>query len=302
MKVFKSKRGRVTLYLACLLLLIVVLGFTYKSLPYEYKQPTKEKIYALKARIEITSYQFDDGQNTVFADYSDKKILAIGDSQTAAYRWQYYLARLIHADISTHAKGGIGMLAMVDGDRILSNTDGVGLDNTGRNNIARLSSKEVGDKDYIIVMGLYNENDCFEKHRGSRYDMYPTDTTYCGQFNYMVKRIKEELSWANNTRCKLILATPHLFGKYPYADKDAYYYRNIGMLDTLKVLSVVNDMEFCDLTQLAGIDSTNWNVFQSGKLLLESSPYYSMAQYPNNRDNLHLNQRGHMKIAVAIAK
>ena len=118
----------------------------------------------------------------------------------------------------------------------------------------------------------------------------------------MIGRIKDELIKANNTKCKIILATPHLFGEYPFNDKNAYYYKNIGMIDTLKILSNVNNIECCDLTNLSGIDSTNWDVYHSCDLLDKSNPYYSIAKCPQNKDNLHLNRRGHIRVAVAIAE
>lgn len=282
--------------------LITILGFVYKSLSFEYKQPIREKFYTFKTYVEIKTHNYEDGQNEIFVDFSKKKILAIGDSQTAAFKWQNYLAHLIHADINTHAKGGIGMLEMVDGQIPQPQTNGVDPNNFGVSYIPSLRTKDVVGKDYIIIMGLYNENKCFEEYCGTKHDLYPRDTTYCGKFNYMVTRIKNELNKANNTKCTIILVTPHIFGKYPYNDKDAYHYKNIGMIDTLKTLSSYNDIKFCDLTNLSGIDSTNWNIYQSGKFLDKNSPYYSIAKYPQNNDNLHLNHRGQMKVAVAVAK
>ena len=194
------------------------------------------------------------------------------------------------------------MIAMVDGEIPSSIVKEANPNNFGVERITPLTPNDVLGKDYIIVMGLYNENWAFDEKRGSRFDMYPKDSTYCGKFNYLVKRIKDNLRMANNTDCKLILVTPHIFGKYPFNNNDAYHYLNRGMIDSLKVMSSIDSLFFCDLTQLAGIDSTNWNTYHSCSYMKKSSPHYRLAKYPQNQDCLHLNKRGQMKIAVAIGK
>ena len=161
--------------------------------------------------------------------------------------------------------------------------------------ILPLSSDDVKDKDYIIVMGLYNENRAFESQYGSTKDLYPTNNTYCGRFNQMIKRIREELAKSRNNKCQIILAGPHCFGKYPYNDKDAYHYA--GLSDSLNVLCEHNNIAYCELMRSAGIDSTNWCIYQSGGYVTDDPK-----ANPHITDNLHLNKRGQMKVAVAIAK
>lgn len=46
-----------------------------------------------------------------------KNVLVIGDSITAAQKWQKKLNTLLEMNVTTHAKGGVGTVAMVDGDK-----------------------------------------------------------------------------------------------------------------------------------------------------------------------------------------
>jgi hypothetical protein len=174
--------------------------------------------------------------------------------------------------------------------------------NFGVRHLPPLSTDDVADKDYIIVMGLYNNNWTYIKNRGALDDMYPADSTYCGQFNYMVKSIKDKLSLAGNGGCNVIVASPHVFGKYPYGEHDAYYYMRLGLVETLDSLCQRNNIDFCDLTQYAKIDSTNWNNYHLNGYITKDSPEFCIAKYPENKDQLHLNKYGHMAVASGIAR
>ncbi len=274
---------------------LFVLAFGYHYLPIQYKLPIREQVKPLLAKIDYLKYSYNDGQDAVFTNFNGKNILVIGDSQTSTYQWQTYLGCLINANIDTHAMGGIGMLAMVDGDIQPNKVKGVDPNNFGVDHIFPLNKNDVKNMDYIIIMGLYNENRNFENHYGHLSDLYPQKDTYCGTFNYMIKRVREVLMKSNNKNCDIILAGPHLFGKYPYNDNDAYHY--VGLSDSLNSLCNYNHIKFCDLRKLAGIDSTNWNVYQNGDYVT-TDPRAN----PKIKDNLHLNKRGQMKVAIAIAK
>jgi lysophospholipase L1-like esterase len=217
------------------------------------------------------------------------------------YKWQNYLGFMLGANVTTHAKGGIGMLEMVDGDKTLK-SDNADPNDFGVQRLLPLSTDDVADKDYIIVMGLYNNNWVYETNRGFLSDVYPVDSTYCGQFNYMVKRIKEELKHSQNVNCHIIIASPHIFGKYPYNNNDAYRYITLGMIDTIDSLCTRNNVDFCDLTKYAKIDSTNWDNYHLNGYITKDSPEYCIAKYPENKDQLHLNKYGHMVVASGIAR
>jgi hypothetical protein len=165
-----------------------------------------------------------------------------------------------------------------------------------------LSTEDVADKDYIIVMGLYNNISTYIENRGVLVDMYPEDSTYCGQFNYIVKCIKDKLLQSGNVDCRIIVTSPHIFGKYPFGEHDAYYYIRLGLIETLDSLCQRNNVDFCDLTKYAKIDSTNWDNYHMNGYITKESPYYSIAKYPENKDQLHLNKYGHMEVARGIAE
>ena len=278
-----------------ILVLLVLLIIIYHYLPIRYKLPIRKSGKTLVAKLEYVTYSYDDGQNDQFKYFRGGQFLVIGDSQTAMYKWQTYLGCLIHADIDTHARGAIGMVEMVDGNLKTEKSLNIDPNSFGVDYILPLNVDEVKNKDYIIIMGLYNENNSFENQYGYRTDLYPQKNTYCGRFNYMIKRIRQELSKSRNTSCKIILAGPHLFGRYPYNEKDAYHYS--GLSDSLHLLCKDNKIAFCNLRELSGIDSTNWALYQNHNYV-KNDPLAN----PNILDDLHLNKRGQMKVAVAIAK
>lgn len=80
----------------------------------------------------------DTAEKAVAAGYAElsgswkgKKALVIGDSITAAGKWQKKLEELLGMNVATHAKGGIGILRMTDGDNGLDGTYNAETDKNG---------------------------------------------------------------------------------------------------------------------------------------------------------------------------
>ena len=80
----------------------------------------------------------DTAEKAVTAGYAElsgswkgKKALVIGDSITAAGKWQKKLEELLGMNVATHAKGGIGILRMTDGDNGLDGTYNAETDKKG---------------------------------------------------------------------------------------------------------------------------------------------------------------------------
>ena len=48
-----------------------------------------------------------------------KNVLVMGDSLTAANRWQIKLNTVLGMNVTTHAKGGLGMLDIINGDNAI---------------------------------------------------------------------------------------------------------------------------------------------------------------------------------------
>lgn len=157
------------------------------------------------------------------------------------------------------------MLQMVDGEQI---DDVVGSSDKlsyASNKLPRLSSDKCKNQDLIIIMGIYNTMEGFRLNYGDYEDCYPKDSTFCAYFNYMIKRVREELDNAHNEKCRIAFAAPHLFGSGPYMKRTAYEYA--GLYDSLKKICNYQNIDYCDLNHYAGIDSTNWSVYSYGKCL-----------------------------------
>ena len=192
-----------------------------------------------------------------------KNALVIGDSITAAGQWQKKLNEDLGINVTTHAKGGIGIIAMVDGDK------GLGGDYDNETNasgtIYPLDTDKVKDKDLIVVLPAYNE-------RGREYgqigDLYPAQTTIIGMMQYQINRIYEELTKADNLNCKVLIATPHCAGAYNYNYIDGYgeYPANSGrtmqtLSNTIKEICNYNNIPVCDLWHNSGINKFTWNIY-----------------------------------------
>ena len=194
--------------------------------------------------------------------FKGKILLAIGDSVTAQKYWQNQVGEILGMKVRTHAKGGIGIIQMVDGDGSGDAPEGYDPDNFGTSRIYKLNTEDVKDVAIIVIMGFYNERSKASNEHGEAADMYPDDDTYIGRLNYAVKRIYEELAKANNNTCRIVICSAHKYGKYPYSDQDAYFDGDT-ILQYTKVASDYNSLPCIDLMHNGGINKYNWNLFQN---------------------------------------
>lgn len=276
----------------------------------------------------------------VSGSWKDKKALVIGDSITAAGKWQKKLEELLGMKVFTHAKGGIGILRMTDGDNGL---DGTYNSETDKNGVLRpLMASDVEDVSLIVVLPAYNER---ATTFGKVGDCHPAESTICGRIQYLLNRIYDELKDAGNLTCHVLMATPHCAGKYPYVDADGYeeYPAGTGqtmekLSDTIRAVAQANNVAVCDLWHDSGISSRTWSVFgaqknavneQYAKYPLDSSgnvtgntpqryvngqsyyqnrngkvvleKYTGTAPYPFNGDQLHCSSAGYARIGECIA-
>lgn len=277
---------------------------------------------------------------TVSGSWKGKKALVIGDSITAAGKWQKKLEELLGMKVSTHAKGGIGILRMTDGDNGL---DGTYNAETDKNGILRpLMASDVEGVSLIVILPAYNER---ATTLGKVGDCHPEESTICGRIQYLLNRIYDELEDAGNLTCHVLMATPHCAGKYPYVDADGYeeYPAGTGqtmekLSDTIKTVAQANNVPVCDLWHDSGINSRTWSVFgaqknavndQYAKYPLDSAgnvtgstpqryangqsyyqkrngsvvleKYTGTSPYPFNGDQLHCSSAGYARIGECIA-
>ena len=210
-----------------------------------------------------------DNTNLKTNKWYNKKVLVIGDSITAAKKWQLKLEELLKMNVTTHAKGGVGTIAMTDGDKGLGGDYDNETDAEGT--LYPLSITDVQDKDLIIVLPAYNDRgkedgelgDCYNPNGGGQ-------STIAGLIQYSINRIYEVLQSANNLKCKILYATPHCAGKYPWIDADGYedWPANSGRTmetlgNTIKKVCQYNNIPVCDLWHESGINKFNWTVFGS---------------------------------------
>ena len=194
--------------------------------------------------------------------WEGKRILAIGDSITAALKWQARVGELLGMNVRTHAKGGIGIIQMVDGDGSGTPPEGYDPDNFGVETIYALSTEDVTDVDIIVLMGFYNVRTIAVSSPGNKDDMYPTNNSFIGQLNYAIKRVYEELEKANNMQCKVVICSAHKYGKYSYSDLSAYHDGD-DLYNATKKAADYNSLPCIDLMHCGNINKYNWNNFQS---------------------------------------
>ena len=201
-----------------------------------------------------------------------KKMLVIGDSQCAfpTDSWQQYAAEALGMTYRTHAKDGIGIIPMVDGDGSGKHPADYNPDNHDSNQILyELDTIDVRDVDVVVMMGFYNVRQlCTEEnHGGNDTDVYPWYNSFKGRLNYAVEKVQKLLFDCKNWECKLILVSPHCYGKYPWYDKTGYDDGDY-ITDAVKHVAEYQKVKFIDLMHSGVVDSTSWNMYQN-----ESNPY-----------------------------
>ena len=271
--------------------------------------------------------------------WKGKTALVIGDSITAAQKWQKKLKEDLQMNVKTHAKGGVGIIKMVDGDNGIDGDYDNETDASGT--LYPLNTNDVTGVDLIIVLPAYNER---SKEYGVIGDVYPTKNNIIGLIQYMINRIYEELAKANNLNCKVLFATPHCAGKYGYVDADGYdeYPNGSGrtmetMSDTIKLICNYNNIPVCDLWHNSGINRFTWTIYGSNSNAVNEqytkyelnaqgqviglnplryttgNSYYQIrdgkvvleeytgsSPYPFNGDQLHCNDLGYARIGECI--
>ena len=236
----------------------------------------------------INDYDFSEKikwgeqEGKIHSKWKGKNVLVIGDSITAAGQWQLKLRDELGMNVTTHAKGGIGIIAMVDGDKGLQgNYDN---ETSASGTLYPLNADKVKDKDLIVVLPAYNER---HAQYGEIGDLYPTQSNITGQIQYMINRIYEELTKADNLNCKVLFATPHCAGKYNYVDYDGYQEypegsgRTMeGLSDTIKKVCNYNNIPVCDLWHNSGINRFTWTIYGANPNAINSQ--YSRYQLNEN--------------------
>ena len=229
---------------------------------------------------------------TYLAGYwKDKNVLAIGDSLTAAQQWQLKVASIHGCTVTTHAKGGIGIVTMVDGNG---------------SDFPALSVSQVTGKDLIIFFGGMNER---SKTYGQLGDLYPTQNTIYGCMQYAINKIYDLLTQANNLTCKILIVLPHCPGKYNYVDADGYAEYPVGtgqnmeqIINHIKIVAQKNNIHVTDLYHNSGINKFTWSVYTASSTAVANPPLTG-TPYPNNADQLHLNNTyGYPRIGEVIAR
>lgn len=214
--------------------------------------------------------------------WSGKKVLAIGDSLTAANKWQTTVASKHGVTITTHALGGIGITHMVDGTT------------NGNGTIAALTQAQVADKDLIIFYGGTNDRTYVYGNQGD-----VSTTTIWGRMQYVIDRIYTLLAAAGNLKCKLLFVTPHCAGKYNSIDADGYQEYPAGSGLTMEKLSTTiktavhyNNCQCVDLWHDSGIGKNTWAIYAANPVQNPTPP---------NVDQLHLSDLGYARVGEVIA-
>lgn len=205
--------------------------------------------------------------------WSGKRLLAIGDSITTEWDWEKHwaskCAAILDMNVRVHAKGGIGLIQMVDGDGSGDAPEGFDPDTFGVSNLYRLNEQDVSDVDIIVLMGMYNERGISKSAFGEITDTYPTQNTYIGRLQYAISRIYEELEKAGNKDCKVVICSAHKYGKYPYTDLSAYDDGEAIRLGA-EMVAKYHSLYFIDLMNFGNINKFNWDYFSNS-----STPYNS---------------------------
>lgn len=194
------------------------------------------------------------------------------------------------------------MLSMVDGMYCdIPDTAHIDPNKFGVDVLLPLDKTDLQNIDLVIVMGLYNEVMPFLENYGSRTDLYPQHATFCGKFNYMINRIRQETKEAGSKDCPIIVTNMHRCGSCPFHNRTSYEYGE-AFTDSLQLITSQNEVRMLDLMHTCVIDSTSWTTYHSSRTLsAEEAAKYPHAD-PTRPDYLHLNSHGHLAVAHALAR
>lgn len=235
--------------------------------------------------IEQKSFNIFDTLTELTApkEWEGKKALVIGDSLTAAGVWQTKLKSMLGMEVTTHAKGGLGMVACIDGNG---------------SDFPALTSSDVADKDLIIFFAGYNDRGSLV---GNMSDTAAASGTYVSKTKYVIEKIYALLSSASNLTCRVILITPHCAGKYSYIPYDGYSEYPVGsgqtletVANTIEAVATSYNIPCYNAWKYSGINKFTWKVYAASSTPMTGETV---------NDQLHLNNsKGYPHLGECIAK
>lgn len=223
--------------------------------------------------------------------WNGKNVLFMGDSLTAAKKYQKTVKEMLGINVYNHCLGGAGIIQIVDGN--------------DAGTITAITADLVKDMDLIVFYAGYNNRGVQDGKVG---DCYTEDRTIAGYMQYAINRIYECLTEANNLTCKILVVTVDCSGKYDYIDADGYDEYPVGSgqsMETLaniqKAVAEYNSLPCLDLWHNSGINRNTWSVFGANPEAYIENPGESSAPYPHNGDQLHKSDAGYVRIGECIA-
>ena len=226
--------------------------------------------------------------------WAGKNVLFMGDSLTAARKYQKTIADMLGINIHNHCLGGAGIIQIVDGN--------------AAGTINAITADTVRDMDLIVFYAGYNNRgttdgkvgDCWIPGGGGQ-------NTIAGYMQYAINRIYKCLADAENLTCKILIVTVDCAGKYEYIDADGYaeYPAKSGQtMETLaniqKAVAEYNALACCDLWHTSGINRNTWPIFGANPNAYIENPGETSAPYPHNGDQLHKSDAGYKRIGEVI--
>ena len=261
----------------------------------------------------IDGYSVDDivaiAMNAKYdTHWKGKNALVIGDSLTAEKIWQKELSNILGLNVTTHAKGGMGIVQCVDGENGAGEYDN---ETATTGTLYALNTSDVADKDLILFFAGYNNRGAEDGAIGDCYSPDGTGSrTIAGMLQYAINRIYEELSAAGNLTCRVAIITPHCAGKYSYIDADGYEEWPDGSGRTMQTLAQImedvanyNNLPCYNAWKNSGINRFTWCVYASSSAAKsEKTEQGTGGKYYWNADQLHLNKEtGYPHLGKCIA-
>lgn len=232
------------------------------------------KNFSCKSVVRTVKWEYYNYVNK----FVGKNALVIGDSLTAALKWQLQLIRNLHMTIQTHALGGAGIKQIIDGATISGAT------------LPPLSVEEVTDKDLIVFFGGTNY---MHQAHGAVGDVYPANKTVCGEMQYAINKIFQLMKEANNLKCRVVCITPYCFGSTEWND-NALVKDGVGLADSIESIANYNGLPCFNAYNNSGINQFTWSVYTNNATAEDASG--------NKLDQLHLNDYGYAYLGDLITQ